>query len=101
MTNISPYQRLIERLGVLETPEETKQLFRKLIDETAAQESANDQGERVKYARQLLDLKEPRSIIKERLMTRFQIGKSTAYRDISAALAIVPTVPLVWDKSRV
>lgn len=97
------YRLLRERLETLETSEEIKQLFRNLIDETAVLKDPEEQdnSDRVKFARHLLDLKEPRSVIKNRLIARFGVGKSTAYRDITAALAIVPKVPSEWDKDRV
>ncbi len=50
------------------------------------------QDQRVEFARQLLDERLPRAVVRDRLMHRFMIGESQAYRDITAALQIVPKV---------
>ena len=83
------YQMLLESLNELDVPEDAKEAFRKLVAETATAELPP--YERVQFARRLLNAREPRNIICQRLMNRFEIGRSQAYRDIVDALQIVPS----------
>jgi len=66
--------------------------FRRIIKSVGARHGLLKpiQAQRVGFARQLLDARRPRTEIRDRLMRRFSIGESQAYRDIQAALQIVP-----------
>lgn len=48
------------------------------------------QEQRMAFAREHLAAGRPRTEIRDRLMCRFSIGESQAYRDMQAALQIVP-----------
>lgn len=52
--------------------------------------AASLQEQRMTFAREYLAAGRPRVEIRDRLMCRFSIGESQAYRDIQAALQIVP-----------
>ena len=52
--------------------------------------AASLQEQRMAFAREHLAAGRPRTEIRDRLMCRFSIGESQAYRDIQAALKIVP-----------
>ena len=69
--------------------------FRRMIDVVGARHglAVPVQDQRVEFARQLLGQRLPRADIRDRLMRRFSIGESQAYRDIHAALQIVPKTP--------
>lgn len=45
-----------------------------------------EQHARIVEARRLLDLREPRTVVRDRLVMRFQCSRRTAYRAIDAAL---------------
>jgi len=66
--------------------------FRRLIESVGARHGFLEpiQARRVGFARQLLDARQSRTDIRDRLMARFSVGESQAYRDIQAALKIVP-----------
>lgn len=88
----SAYQRLMEGLETIDAPSTSKELFAALIRCHAEQNgsaSSLERQERIKLARKLLDLREPRSIISERLQRTYGIRRSQAYEDISKALQIV------------
>lgn len=86
------YERMLDGLASLSVPEGARRQFEELIRQSAARDGVASLGcaERVKFARCLLDQKESRAMISKRLMARYDIRESQAYRDISAALAIVP-----------
>lgn len=66
--------------------------FRQMIEVVGARHGLTVplQDQRVEFARQLLSQRCSRPDIRDRLMHRFLIGESQAYRDIHAALQIVP-----------
>jgi len=66
--------------------------FRRIVETVGARHGlvAPLQGQRIEFARTLLDGRRPRAEIRDRLMHRFSIGESQAYRDIASALQIVP-----------
>lgn len=86
------YQNLIDALAGISASEGAKRQFAELIRQSAARDGIAllDRSERVKFARCLLDQKEPRATINKRLMARYGIRESQAYRDISDALQTVP-----------
>lgn len=88
----SAYQRLMEDLETIDAPSTSKDLFAALIRCHAEQNgsaSSLERQERIKLARKLLDLREMRAIISERLQQTYGISRSQAYEDISKALQIV------------
>ncbi len=66
--------------------------FRRMIESVGARHGlvAPLQEQRVEFARYLLEARRPYTEVRERLIARFAIGKSQAYRDIQAALQVVP-----------
>ncbi len=66
--------------------------FRRMIESVGARHGllVPLQEQRIQFARQLLDERRPRAEVRDRLMHRFSIGESQAYRDLQAALQIVP-----------
>jgi hypothetical protein len=66
--------------------------FRRMIEAVRARHGIGRpaRDERTQFARQLLDARTPRPEVRDRLMARFQVGESQAYRDIADALQIVP-----------
>lgn len=92
----------LEQLDLENVKESHKEEFRRLIYQVGAAHGIGqiERDERVRAARQLLDAGLPRAVVRDRLMARFQIGDSQAYRDISAALAIVPKAAVLWDSKQ-
>lgn len=82
------YERMLDGLASLSVPEGAKRQFAELIRQSAAVDgiASLDRSERVKFARHLLDQKEPRSTISKRLQEKYGIGRSQAYQVISDAL---------------
>ena len=82
------YLQLLDGLAGMDLPDEVKQKYEEMIRMNAAMNgvTAIDRPERVRYARHLLDLKEPRPAICQRLMTKYEIGRSQAYKVIQDAL---------------
>jgi len=68
--------------------------FRRMIETVGASHGLSMplQAQRIDFARQLFDGRRPRTEVRDRLIARFSIGESQAYRDIQAALKIVPKV---------
>lgn len=66
--------------------------FRLMIETVGARHGmlAPLQDQRIEFARELLGQRRPRAEVRDRLMRRFSIGESQAYRDIHEALQIVP-----------
>lgn len=96
------FQDLLARLDSIELAsiaQKDKDEFRRLICQVGAAHGVGqlDRDERVRAARQMLDSGIPRSAVRDRLMSRFGIGDSQAYRDITAALQIVPKAVRFWD----
>lgn len=94
---------LMTMLDECKADEAAKDEFRKMILSVGTVHSvgALEREERVRFARALLDAKEPRPIIRDRLKVRFQIGDSQAYRDIDKALQIVPKTAQKWDETAI
>lgn len=86
------YQQLLDGLAGIVASDDARRQFEDLIREGAARSGVAlpVRPERVQFARRLLDAGTPRVAIRERLMARFDVGDSQAYRDISEALAISP-----------
>jgi len=86
----SSYQQLIDGLAGISAPEEMKRQFEELIRRSAALDGVTglERSERVQFARHLLDLREPRATIRDRLMTRYEIGRTQAYQVIEKALQL-------------
>lgn len=86
----STWLQLIDGLAGIPVPDEFKRQFEELIRSTAALDgvTAIDRGSRVKFARQLLAQHEPRPVICKRLMVRYGIGRTQAYKVISEALQL-------------
>jgi hypothetical protein len=84
----STWLHLIDGLASISMPDEFKRQFEELLRTTAALDgvSAIDRTARLKFARQLLDQREPRAAIRKRLMVRYGIGRSQAYKIITEAL---------------
>lgn len=80
--------------------DEVKQTMRELIRKTAREngDSSLERGERVEFARNLLSKREQRTTIRSRLMARFQISKTQAYRDIQEALQLSQKRPINGTK---
>ncbi|MVW64519.1 hypothetical protein GPY61_31865 [Massilia sp. NEAU-DD11] len=86
----STYQQLIDGLAEMAVPVEIKLQFAELIRRSAALDGVTglDRSERVLFARRMLDLGEPRPVIRNRLMVRYQLGRSQAYGIIAQALQL-------------
>lgn len=86
---------LLATLSDCDAPPESIAQFRQLVEAVGARHGLQvpEQVQRVEFARRLLDERRPRAEIRARLMCAFAIGESQAYRDISAALQIVPKFP--------
>lgn len=84
------YQQLLAGLAALDAPEEAKRQFEEMIRRRAALDglATIDPQERVQFARHLLDLKEPRPVIRNRIMARYGVGRSQAYEVIDQALQL-------------
>lgn len=77
--------------------------FRRMIEAVGMAHGVNLVGRdvRIGFARQLLDARAPRTEIRDRLMARYDIRESQAYRDIGDALQMVPRNASNWDSSQV
>lgn len=80
---------LLEELENMDQPADVKTEFRTLILRKL-NDALTEPEQRVQYARHLLGQRVPRSVIRERLQTRFRVERSQAYRDIDQALQTVP-----------
>lgn len=83
---------LLAGLGECDAPPEAIAEFRQLIEAVGARHGLllPVQAQRIEFAHQLLRAGRARAEIRDRLMCRYQVGESQAYRDIAAALQIVP-----------
>jgi hypothetical protein len=86
----SAYQQLIDSLAGIPVPDEAKRQFEELIRRRAAQDGVTglELSERVQFARHLLDLRQPRAVISRRLMARYSIGRTQAYKAVNEALQL-------------
>lgn len=99
------FQDLLAQLDSIELAgitQKDKDEFRRLICQVGAAHGVSqlERDERVRAARQLLDSGVPRAAVRDRLMSRFGVGDSQAYRDIAAALQIVPKTGRFWDSKQ-
>ncbi|MFC0131399.1 hypothetical protein CR105_03045 [Massilia eurypsychrophila] len=79
------FTTLLQELEELDQPDDAKAAFRELV--IARMEAALTVPEqRVLFARHLLDRKEPRHLVSERLKARYGIEHAQSHRDISKAL---------------
>jgi len=89
---------LLSLLNGCDTEESAKVEFRRLIHQVAGTvgDSRGDRrAERVEFARCLMkEMREPRMIVRERLIVRFQVSRAQAYVDISDALQL--SSPIAW-----
>ena len=83
--NAATYIDILREVDKLSKDEAAKSEFRRLLESAIP-----EREQRVLFARHLLDIGEERPIIARRLMARFSIGESQAYRDIDKALQISP-----------
>lgn len=79
------YLALLAKLTALDVPEDTKSVFRSIV-EAQLKAEAPDREARIRLVRDQLAAGMPRAEICRQLCERFAIGKSQAYRDIDAAL---------------
>jgi len=84
------FENLLADLAGMAVPEEAKRQFEELIKRRAALDGVTsfDRQERVQFARRLLDLREPRDVIRDRVMSRYEVGRSQAYQVINQALQL-------------
>jgi len=84
------YLRLLDELAGIGAPEEVKRQFEEILRRNAALDGVTglDRQERTQFARHLLDLREPRTVIRDRLMIRYSIGRTQAYQVIDQALQL-------------
>lgn len=82
--------QIIAEVDRIDAHDHAKHSLKRFINETclAAGITVVDRSERVRFARRLLDEGEPRPVIRNRLMTRFGIRKTAAYRAIDIALKL-------------
>lgn len=87
----SSYQNLIDGLDKIDAPPEIKRQFEEMLRRNAVIDGVviSDRNDRVRFASHLLGLREARSVIRDRLMMRFQISRAQAYADISEAMQSV------------
>jgi len=90
---------LLERVQGCSADDEAKSEFMRMIRLVGAMHGVKslERDERVAFARHLLDVGCSRPIVRDRLMSQFEVGESTAYRDIDLALQIVPKTAKKWD----
>jgi len=82
--------KIIEEVDRLDVHEYERRKFKQRITEICSLHGINgiDRGERVCFARHLLDEREPRKAIRDRLRARFDVSRSQAYRIIVDALTL-------------
>lgn len=84
------YQQLLDGLAALSVTEEARHKFEQLIRRQAGIDgvASLDRQERVDFARHLLGIREPRAVIRDRLMAKYALGRSQAYQVIEQALQL-------------
>jgi hypothetical protein len=93
------YRQLLASLAALDAPADAKRQFEEMIRQRAAIDGlARIDRDRVQFARHLLDVKEARPLIRDRIMARYGVGRSQAYDAIDQALQLSGQKP---DASRV
>ena len=82
--------KILSGIDFLDAPDHSKRDFRAFVTQVCFECSIRliNAQERIDFARRLLNLKEPRATIRDRLMVRFHIGRSQAYRIIDTALTM-------------
>lgn len=80
---------ILAEVDRIDAPQHARYALSKFITEqcAAAGIKAVDRAARVQFARRLLDAGELRSTIRDRLMVRFNVGRSVAYAAIDSALS--------------
>lgn len=86
----SAYQQMLDGLSGITAPEDAKRQFEELIRRSAALNgvASLDRQERVQFARHLLDQQASRPVIRDRLMAKYELGRSQAYEVIDQALQL-------------
>lgn len=94
------YQKILDGIPTLHASEDVKREFERMVREAAVNDGVSCfvQEDRVYFARRLLDAREPRNVIRDRLMRRYRIKESQAYMDIARALQIVQKPPIKMDE---
>jgi hypothetical protein len=84
------FESLLADLAGMAVPEEAKRQFEELIRRRAALDGVTslDRQERVQFARRWLELKESRPVIRDRIMARYDVGRTQAYQVIDQALQL-------------
>lgn len=83
-------RRILDQIDGLDTDEAARRKFKRLVSETCLAHGINgiDRCERVYFTRRLLDAKVSRTTIRDRLMSKFDVSRSQAYRIIGLALQL-------------
>lgn len=84
------FESLLSDLAGMAVPEEAKRQFEELIRRRAALDGVTrlDRQERVQFARRWLELNESRPVIRDRIMARYDVGRTQAYQVIDQALQL-------------
>jgi hypothetical protein len=102
---VSVLHSIINSVDAIVPDEATRQALKMMIRQTGQAHgySMADRGERVIYARRLLDLQVSRPTIRDRLIGAFGISRTEAYRAIDQALKLSQSCPgfgtLEWSTS--
>lgn len=82
---------LLAKLDECKAGEDAKAEFRKLIHDVGEIHGTDASvcEERTQFARSLLNLRESRTVVRDRLMSRYGISRAQAYRYIAEALKTV------------
>ena len=83
-------REILGELDELTGDEETKRRAKEVVRRIASAEGimAAEHADRVGFAIALLDAREDRTVIRDRIAARYEVSKSTARRVISAALSL-------------
>jgi uncharacterized protein (DUF924 family) len=79
---------IMEAIDVLDVDHAAKQKFRQVVSAVATTHGFDwmERANRITFARQLLGMRVPRPLVRDRLMTLYGISRPQAYRVISYAL---------------
>jgi hypothetical protein len=88
---VSAFLQLYKGIDLLNVDEEARACFKKYVSQFASAEGIDgvERDERVAFAKRLRREGVSRTTIKDRLMARYEISKSQAYRVIDKALQTV------------
>lgn len=86
----SALREIVRRVGALPGDGETLRLVIDVVREVAMDQGVliSEQEDRVGFAIALLDARENRTIIRDRIISRYRVCPRTAQRDIEAALQL-------------